>query len=73
MLKVSLEMIASYDEAIEQLSKDIDSRMEQYRETAEKLQTIPGVKKRLLKPSLPRSDAPWIRSPRKRISLPGPA
>ena len=53
-------MIASYDEAIEQLSKDIDSRIEQYRETAEKLQTIPGVKKRLLKPSLPKSDAPSI-------------
>ena len=41
-------MIASYEEAIEKLNEEIDRRMEPYRETLERLQTIPGVKKNLL-------------------------
>ena len=56
LFKLSLQMIASYEEAIEKLNEEIDRRMEPYRETSERLQTIPGVKKNLLKPLLPRSE-----------------
>lgn len=45
ILKLTLQMIASYDEAIEQLSDEIEKRMESFQEEAEGLQTIPGVKK----------------------------
>jgi len=58
LFKLSLEMVASYEEAIEKLNEEIDRRMEPYRETSERLQTIPGVKKSLLRPSLPKSE--WI-------------
>jgi len=58
LFKLSLQMIASYEEAIEKLNEEIDRRMELYRETSERLQTIPGVKKSLLRPSLPKSG--WI-------------
>ena len=54
LFKLSLQMIASYEEAIEKLNEEIDRRMEPYHETSERLQTIPGVKKNLPKPSLPR-------------------
>lgn len=46
MLRVSIQMIASYDEAIEKLNTEIDKKMEPYRNNSEKLQTIPGVKKK---------------------------
>jgi len=39
-------MIASYDEAIAKLSGEIDNRMKPFKEESEKLQTIPGVKKK---------------------------
>jgi transposase len=39
-------MIASYEKAISELSERIDEKMKAYEEIAEKLQTIPGVKKR---------------------------
>jgi len=54
LLKLSLQMVAAYEEAIEKLNEEIDRRMEPYRETSERLQTIPGVKKNLLKPFLPK-------------------
>lgn len=44
LFKLSLQMVASYEEAIEKLNEEIDRRMEPYRETSEMLQTIPGVK-----------------------------
>jgi len=47
ILKLSIEMIASYDQTIEELSLEIDKRMEPYREQSDRLQTIPGVKKRI--------------------------
>jgi transposase len=46
ILKLTLQMIASYDEAIEQLNAEIEKRMEPFQEEAERLQTIPGVKKK---------------------------
>lgn len=45
MLKVALQMIGSHDEAIEELSRQIDSCMEPFEEVSERLKTIPGVKK----------------------------
>ena len=58
LFKLSLRMVASYEEAIEKLNEEIDRRMEPYRETSERLQTIPGVKKGLRRPSWPKSE--WI-------------
>lgn len=58
MLRISIQMTASYDEAIENLSDEIDKKMVPYTETSVRLQTIPGVKKKLLKPLLPKSE--WI-------------
>jgi transposase len=46
ILRLSLQMIASYDEAIQKLDAEIDRRMEAFREESEMLQTIPGVKKK---------------------------
>lgn len=46
ILRLSLQMIASYDGAIEKLDAEIDRRMEAFREESEMLQTIPGVKKK---------------------------
>lgn len=54
LFQLSLQMISSYEEAIEKLDEEIDRRMEPYREISERLQTIPGVKKSLLKLSLPK-------------------
>lgn len=45
LFKLSLQMVASHEEAIEKLSEEIDRRMEPYRKTSERLQTIPRVKK----------------------------
>jgi len=45
LFKISLQMVASYDEAIEKLNQEIDRKMEPYHEISERLQTIPGVKK----------------------------
>jgi transposase len=45
ILRVSIQMIASYDTAIAQLDNEIDQRIEPYREQSERLQSIPGVKK----------------------------
>jgi transposase len=56
ILKLTLQMIASYDEAIEQLNKEIGKRMEPFHKESEGVQTIPGVKKSLLNESSPRSE-----------------
>jgi transposase len=45
LLKVCLQMIGSFDEAIEKLSQEIDVQMKPFESTAERLQTLPGVKK----------------------------
>jgi len=45
ILRVSIQMVASYDKAIEELNREIDQRMGPYEEISERLQTIPGVKK----------------------------
>jgi transposase len=58
LFKISLQMIASYEEAIEKLNEEIDQKMAPYHEISERLQTIPGVKKSLLKPPLLKSE--WI-------------
>lgn len=46
ILQLTFQMIASYDEAIEKLNKEIDKRMEPFQKEAEGVQTIPGVKKK---------------------------
>ena len=46
ILRLTLRMIASYDEAIEKLNGEIDNRMKPFRDESERLQTIPGVKKK---------------------------
>lgn len=46
ILRVTLRMIASYDAAIAKLGMEIDKRMKPFREEAERLQSIPGVKKK---------------------------
>ena len=46
ILTTSIQMIASHDYAIEKLDAEIDKKMEPYKETSERLQTIPGVKKK---------------------------
>lgn len=48
ILRLSLQMIASYEEAIEKLNIEIDQRMEPHREISERLETIPGVKKKTI-------------------------
>jgi transposase len=58
LLKVSLQMIGSFDEAIAKLSQEIDVQMTPFESTAERLQTLPGVKKKLLSASSPKSE--WI-------------
>jgi transposase len=58
LFKISLQMMASFEEAIEKLNEEIDRKMEPYHEISERLQSIPGVKKNLLRPSLPKSE--WI-------------
>lgn len=45
LLKVSLQMIGSFDEAIEKLSRQIDIQMTPFEPTSERLQSLPGVKK----------------------------
>jgi len=56
LLRVSLQMIGSYDEAIEELSRQIDSCMEPFDSVSQRLKTIPGVKKTALNASLPKSE-----------------
>ncbi len=46
ILELSIQMIASYDKTIDKLDIEIDQRMKPFREESERLQTIPGVKKR---------------------------
>jgi transposase len=72
ILRLSLQMVASYDEAIEKLDAEIDRRMEAFRDESERLQTIPGVKKKPRNGSLLRLG--WIcrAFPPMLISLPGP-
>lgn len=48
ILRLSLQMIASYDEAIEKLNNEIGKRMEPHREISQRLSTIPGVKKKTI-------------------------
>ena len=48
LLKLALQMIASYDENLEALNGEIEKRMEPHRETAERLATIAGVKKKTI-------------------------
>ncbi len=50
ILTLSIQMIASYDQAIDTLDVEIDERMKPYRQESERLQTIPGIKKQLLNP-----------------------
>jgi len=45
LFKVSLQMINSYDDAIAELCRQIDIHMKQFESVAERLRTIPGVKK----------------------------
>jgi transposase len=58
LLKVSLQMIDSYGEAIEKLSQQIDSYMQPFESVSERIKSIPGVKKTALNGSLPKSE--WI-------------
>jgi transposase len=58
LLKVSLQMIGSFDEAIEKLSQEIEIQMAPFEPTSERLQSLPGVKKTLLNASSPKSG--WI-------------
>jgi transposase len=51
ILAISIQMIASYDQAIDKLDSEIDERMKPYAHESERLQTIPGIKKGLLNPS----------------------
>lgn len=46
ILRICIQMVASYDQAIEELNHEIDQRMQPYKEESERLQTIPGVKKK---------------------------
>lgn len=55
LLKVSLQMIGSFDEAIVKLSQEIEVQMTPFESTAERLQTLPGVKKTAPNASSPRS------------------
>lgn len=48
ILRLSLQMIASYDEAIEKLDTEINQRMEPHQAIAQRLSTIPGVKKKTI-------------------------
>lgn len=48
ILRLSLQMIASYDETIEALNSEIDARMEPHQEIVQRLETIPGVKKKTI-------------------------
>jgi transposase len=48
ILRVSIQMIASYDTAIAKLDGEIEQRRQPYRDQSERLQSIPGVKKRPL-------------------------
>jgi transposase len=54
ILRLSLQMVVSYEEAIEKLNREIERRMETFREESERLQTIPGVKKSLQNGSSPK-------------------
>jgi transposase len=45
ILRIAIQMVASYDQAIDELDCEIDQRMKPYREESERLQSIPGVKK----------------------------
>jgi len=56
LLRLALQMIAFHDEAIENLNTEIDKRMKPHREISQRLETIPGVKKRRLKTLSPRSE-----------------
>lgn len=46
ILTLAIQMIASYDQAIDTLDSEIDERMKPYAQESERLQTIPGIKKR---------------------------
>ena len=46
ILKLSIQVINSYDKAIERLDTEIDQRMEVYRQESQRLQTIPGVEQK---------------------------
>ena len=48
LLRLALQMIASYNEAIEKLNTEIDQRMGPHREISQRLSTIPGVKKKTI-------------------------
>jgi transposase len=46
ILTLAIQMIASFDQAIDTLDGEIDERMKPYAQESERLQTIPGIKKR---------------------------
>lgn len=45
LLRVSLQMIGSFDEAIAKLGQEIDTQMEPFEPISNKIQSLPGVKK----------------------------
>jgi len=45
ILTLSIQMIASYDQAIDTLDVEMDERMKPYGQESERLQTIPGIRK----------------------------
>jgi len=46
ILKLSIEMITSYDQIIDELDLEIDKKIQPFKEEIERLETIPGVKKK---------------------------
>jgi transposase len=63
MLTLSIQMIASYDQAIAELDREIDERMQPYRKESERLQTIPGIKKRAVESIVAETGADMSRFP----------
>ena len=55
ILQLSIQMIASYDQIIDQLDLEIDKKIQPFKDEVERLETIPGVKKRRLNLSWQRS------------------
>lgn len=45
ILRISIQMIASHDQAIDKLNSEIDKKMEPYKKESEAIQTIHGIKK----------------------------
>lgn len=63
ILTLSIQMIASYDQAIDKLDREIDARMKPYQKESERLQTIPGIKKRAAESIVAETGADMSRFP----------